>query len=170
MTSIKCLNLLPWYSLLFLVNKKAHGACKTYFISLRDSERRKQNGRDKDHATRSRRQSRRRERARKLKRTLTNISRDKLGDFDRSKLMEVMTPEYLSSEESEEDEGGNFLHFKVRRLPWQRETFQRLKDKLEEAHKESLTPQHKRQLKKRVIDEDFSSRTAPDDCPKFVKD
>ena len=45
-----------------------------------------------------------------------------------------------------------------------------LKDHLEEVHRDQLTPQHQSQLKKkREVMERFSSRDAPDDCPKFVK-
>ncbi len=54
--------------------------------------------------------------------------------------MKVFTRDYMSSEESEEDEAGEFSHFSVRLLPWQKEPFQTLKDRLEEIHKESLTP------------------------------
>uniref|UniRef100_K1QFW0 Uncharacterized protein n=1 Tax=Magallana gigas TaxID=29159 RepID=K1QFW0_MAGGI len=115
-------------------------ACKTYYIYLRDTERRKLSGREKEHTHRNRRQSRRRERAARLKKTLKSVGDDKLGDFDKKKVMKVFTGDYMSSEDSEEDEAGEFSHFCVRRMPWQKEAFQNLKDRLEEIHKESLTP------------------------------
>lgn len=83
-----------------------------------------------------------------------------LGDFDKERVMKVFTGDYMSSEESEEDEAGEFSHFSVRRLPWQKEAFQTLKDRLEEIHKESLTPQHKRQLKNNKL-ATTSSRRKP---------
>uniref|UniRef100_A0A8W8MGC9 Uncharacterized protein n=1 Tax=Magallana gigas TaxID=29159 RepID=A0A8W8MGC9_MAGGI len=53
----------------------------------------------------------------------------------KEKLVKVMTPEYLSSEESDFDDNGDFRHFIVRRLAWQKQTFKTLKDKLETKHK-----------------------------------
>lgn len=41
--------------------KRIAGGCKIYYTSLRDAERRKESGKDKEHGTRSRRQNRRRE-------------------------------------------------------------------------------------------------------------
>uniref|UniRef100_K1P8C3 Uncharacterized protein n=1 Tax=Magallana gigas TaxID=29159 RepID=K1P8C3_MAGGI len=124
---------------------------------------------EKEHTQRSRRQSRRREvrtkfrrwRAARLKKTLKSVGEDKLGDFDKKRVMKVFTGDYMSSEESEEAEAGEFSYFSVRRLPWQKEAFQTLKDRLEEIHKESLTPQHKRQLKKRKLATTSSRRKAP---------
>lgn len=75
-----------------------------------------------------------------MKKTLKSVGEDKLGDFDKERVIKVFTGDYMSSEESEEDEAGEFSHFSVRRLPWQKEAFQTLKDRLEEIHKESLTP------------------------------
>lgn len=149
--------------------REIEGACKTYYISLRDTERRKLSGKEKEHTQRSRRQSRRRERAARLKKTLKSVGEDKLGEFDKERVIKVFTGDYMSSEESEEDEAGEFSHFSVRRLPWQKEAFQTLKDRLEEIHKESLTPQHKRQLKKRKLSTTSSRRKAPEGCPKFVR-
>lgn len=57
--------------------------------------------------------------------------------------MKVLTPDYLSPEESV-DEHGDFQQFIVRRQPWQNERFKALKDKLEET---MPNPQHRRQLK-----------------------
>ena len=88
--------------------------------------------------------------------------------ISREKLLKVMEPEYLSEEESDLDEIGNSF-FKVRRFRWQRDTFRELKDHLEEVHRDQLTPQHQGQLKKREVMERFSSRGAPEDCPKFVR-
>uniref|UniRef100_A0A8W8MDM5 Uncharacterized protein n=2 Tax=Magallana TaxID=2171616 RepID=A0A8W8MDM5_MAGGI len=97
--------------------REIEGACKTYYISLRDTERRKLSGKEKEHTQRSRRQSRRRERAARLKKTLKSVGDDKLGDFDKEKVMKVFKGDYMSSEESEEDDAREFSHFSVRRLP-----------------------------------------------------
>lgn len=92
-------------------------------------------------------------RAARLKKTLKRVRKDKLGDFDKEKVMKLFTADYMSSEENEEDDAGEFSHFNVRRLPWQKEVFQSLKDRLEEIHKENLIPQHKQQLKKKKLSE-----------------
>ena len=103
-----------------------------------------------------------------MKKTIRGVKEEALHGISRDKLLKVMEPEYLSSEESDLDEDGNSF-FKVRRLRWQRDTFRELKDHLEDVHREQLTPQHQAQLKKREVVERFSSRGAPEDCPKFVK-
>ncbi|XP_062613914.1 uncharacterized protein LOC134275667 [Saccostrea cucullata] len=144
------------------------GASKIYYISLRDSARRKESGKDKDHADRSRRQSRRRERAGRLKQSLKTAKDDKLEGLDKKKLASVLSPEYMSSEESDVDSEGVFVSFKVRRLPWQTEAFKKVKDNLEEAHKSKLSPQHLRQVKKRRVVELPSMRPAPQGCPGFI--
>lgn len=149
--------------------REIQGAAKTYYISLRDQARRKENGKDRDHSTRSRRQSRRRERAARLKITIKGLKDDALQGLKREKVMKVLTPDYLSSEESDINEEGEFQHFNVRRLPWQNERFRELKDKLEEVHKARLSPQHQRQLKARRVSMVPSKRKAPEDCPKFVR-
>lgn len=101
--------------------------------------------------------------------TLGSVGKDKLGVFNREKVIKCLTADYMSSEESEEDEAGEFSHFNVRRLPWQKESFKTLKDDLEKIHQESLTPQHRRQLKKRKKSTTPSRRKAPEGCPKFVR-
>ena len=90
-----------------------------------------------------------------------------LKSISRDKPLDMMEPENLSSEESDVDEDGNGF-FKVRRLRWQRDTFRELKDHLEEVRRDQLTPQHQGQLKREVM-ERFSSRGAPEGCPKFVR-
>lgn len=149
--------------------REIQGASKTYYISLRDQARRKESGKDKEHATRSRRQSRRRERAARLQQILRSVKEEALEGVAREKIAKVMTPEYLSSEESDYDDNGEFRHFIVRRLAWQKQTFKTLKDKLEAKHKENLSPQHRRQLRSRRILTIPSKRTAPEDCPKFIR-
>lgn len=62
-----------------------------------------------------------------------------MGVFNREKAIKVLTADHMSSEESEDDETGEFSHFNVRRLPWQKESFKTLKDDLEKIHQESLT-------------------------------
>lgn len=101
--------------------------------------------------------------------TLGSVGKDKLGVFNREKAIKVLTADHMSSEESEEDETGEFSHFNVRRLPWQKESFKTLKDDLEKIHQESLTPQHRRQLKKRKQSTTPLRRKAPEGCAKFVR-
>lgn len=93
---------------------------------------------------------------------LKSVKEEVLEGAAREKLIKVMTPEYLSSEESDYDD------FIVRRLAWQKGSFKTLKDKLEAQHKENLSPQHRRQLRNRKIMDIPSKRTAPEDCPKFI--
>lgn len=56
---------------------------------------------------------------------------DKLWEFNREKVIKVLTADYMSSEKSE---AGDLSHFNVRRLPWQKECFKTMKDNLEEIH------------------------------------
>lgn len=109
------------------------------------------------------------QRAARLKISIKALKEDSLQGLNRDKVMKVLTPDYLSSEESDVDEQGDFQQFIVRRLPWQNERFQALKDKLEEVHKARLSPQHRRQLKARHVSMVPSKRQAPEDCPKFVR-
>lgn len=53
--------------------------------------------------------------------------------------MKVLTPDYLSPEESV-DEHGDFQQFIVRRQPWQNERFKALKDTLEEMEQDHAQP------------------------------
>ncbi|XP_062578116.1 uncharacterized protein LOC134240013 [Saccostrea cucullata] len=88
-------------------------------------------------------------RAARLKQTVKSLKDEALQGMDKEKLLKVMTPDYLSSEESEMDEDGEVKHFV---------------DQLEEARVQRLTPQHKRQMKKRVVLDIPSKRlkTVPD--------
>lgn len=47
---------------------------------------------------------------------LKSVKEEALEGAAREKLIKVMTPEYLSSEESDYDDNGDFRHFIVRRL------------------------------------------------------
>ena len=88
------------------------------------------------------------------------------GEEVKKTIEKVLIPEYLSSEESDQDEEGRF--FRVRRLSWQGEKFRRLKDSLEERHQDQLSPAHRHQIRRRVVLHVPSKRTMPRDCPKFV--
>lgn len=96
------------------------------------------------------------------------IHQRSLEGVAREKLFKVMTPEYLFSEESDYNDNGDFRHFIVRRLAWQKGTFKTLKEKSEAKHKDNLTPQHRGQFRNRRVLDIAPKRTAPDDCPKFI--
>lgn len=82
--------------------------------------------------------------------------------------MKVLTPDYLSPEESV-DEHGDFQQFIVRRQSWQNERFKSLKDKLEEMEQDHAQPTISEAVECRHISIVPSKKQAPEGCPKFVR-
>ncbi|XP_038047259.1 uncharacterized protein LOC119721312 [Patiria miniata] len=111
-------------------------ACKTYFTSLKDKQRRQEQGTYKQHTDDARKRSRK---YRKLQRRQSSLRAIDLPDAKRKEAEEVLTLAYMSSEESmteeeEEEDGGGDQRRKVRRLrklPWERYRLTALKNKLD---------------------------------------
>lgn len=82
--------------------------------------------------------------------------------------MKVLTPDYLSPEESV-DEHGDFQQFIVRRQPWQNERFKALKDTLEEMEQDHAQPPTSEAVEGRHVSIVSSKKQAPDDYHKFVR-
>lgn len=82
--------------------------------------------------------------------------------------MKVLTPDYLSPEESV-DEHGDFQQFIVRRQSWQNERFKSLKDKLEEMEQDHAQPTISEAVECRHVSIVPSKKQAPEGCPKFVR-
>lgn len=82
--------------------------------------------------------------------------------------MKVLTPDYLSPEESVDDYG-DFQQFIVRRQSWQNERFKSLKDKLEEMEQDHAQPTISEAVECRHVSIVPSKKQAPEGCPKFVR-
>ena len=81
----------------------------------------------------------------------------KLREKDKEKWSKVMTKEFMSSEESG-DENNSVI---VRPLPWRSNRVDSFFQSLDKSSLEGKSPQSLRQMKKRVIGE-VSSRSKPD--------
>ncbi|XP_061166260.1 uncharacterized protein LOC133175156 [Saccostrea echinata] len=139
------------------------GACQRYFKSLRDSERRKEKGTNQRHAVTSRRQSRRRERCIRLQKAIKTASFTSLA---KEKVRPLLTPDYMSSEESDIENGERTS--KVRHLSWQKKKFRKAKEVLEEEYERTLPIHLKGNKRKRVQLEIPSRRKPPASCPSWV--
>lgn len=139
------------------------GACKRYFKSLRDAERRKEKGTKQHHVIITRRQNRRRERPERLRKALPKANYT-------TKCMEKVEPilaaQYMSSEES--DTEGDEKVFRVRQLPWQRSKVMKMKKTLEEIYHQQLPDHLKENKRRRIISDVPSRRKPPSNCPDWV--
>uniref|UniRef100_K1RD65 Uncharacterized protein n=1 Tax=Magallana gigas TaxID=29159 RepID=K1RD65_MAGGI len=138
-------------------------ACKRYFKSLRDAERRKEKGTKQNHVIITRRQNRRRERAERLRKALPKANYT-------TKCMEKVEPilaaQYMSSEES--DTEGEEKVFRVRQLPWQRLKVRKMKKTLEDIYHEQLPDHLKENKRRRILSDVPSRRKPPSNCPDWV--
>lgn len=144
-------------------NAEIEGACKRYFKSLRDAERRKEKGTKQNHVIITRRQNRRRERAERLRKALPKANYT-------TKCMEKVEPilaaQYMSSEES--DTEGEEKVFRVRQLPWQRLKVRKMKKTLEDIYHEQLPNHLKENKRRRILSDVPSRRKPPSNCPDWV--
>uniref|UniRef100_A0A8W8KTK0 Uncharacterized protein n=1 Tax=Magallana gigas TaxID=29159 RepID=A0A8W8KTK0_MAGGI len=144
-------------------NAEIEGACKRYFKSLRDAERRKEKGTKQNHVIITRRQNRRRERAERLRKALPKANYT-------TKCMEKVEPilaaQYMSSEES--DTEGEEKVFRVRQLPWQRLKVRKMKKTLEDIYHEQLPDHLKENKRRRILSDVPSRRKPPSNCPDWV--
>lgn len=84
----------------------------------------------------------------------------------KAKVAEVLTLDYMSSEESDTDENGKGL-YKIKTLPWQSQELKKRKKALDKQHKESLPELVRRRLTPKHVG-GVSSRSKPEDCPDWA--
>jgi hypothetical protein len=84
-----------------------------------------------------------------------------------AKVAEVLTLDYMSSEESDTDENGKNV-YKVKRLPWQSNALKKRKESLDKQHLKSLPALVKRRLVPRNVGAAVSLRPKPNDCPDWA--
>ena len=91
-------------------------------------------------------------------------------EFDKAddkKLWEkIMVPSIMSSEESGAEDDGEEVLF-THPLPWRAPKVDTFFDSLDQAAKQTKSPQALRQMKKRVMGS-FSARELPDGLPKWA--
>ena len=71
-----------------------------------------------------------------------------------AKVLEILKPEYMSSEESEADDEPfhKIIKYSVRKLPWESRSLQKPKRKLDRLHHDSLSELIKRRVTKTYVD------------------
>ena len=80
---------------------------------------------------------------------------------DKEKWLKVLVPDMISSEESEEDDDGDFNVVKT--LPWRAVVVRDFFYDLDEHYYSGKSPQAKRQTKRRALSDEVSSRSLPVD-------
>ncbi|XP_022102685.1 uncharacterized protein LOC110985748 isoform X2 [Acanthaster planci] len=144
-------------------------AAKTYFSSLRDRKRRVDGGTYERHAKAAKKRSRK---FRKLQRRQSAMRNSDLSEDMKRQLNEVMTIDFMSSEESmSEDEEEGASRNKTRRLlklPWERSKLTSLKHKLDSQFAKTAPPVVSRLLPEFVISNVPSSRPPPASAPSWA--
>ena len=71
-----------------------------------------------------------------------------------AKVLEILKPEYMSSEESEADDEPfhKIIKYSVRKLPWESRSLRKPKRKLDRLHHDSLSELIKRRVTKTYVD------------------
>lgn len=86
----------------------------------------------------------------------------RLTEEQREKWLKVMTNDFMSSEESGEEDSIN-----IRRLPWRSQYVDSMFKKIDSYSKAKKSSQAKRQLKVRRVSHDPSARLAPVGAPEW---
>ena len=86
-----------------------------------------------------------------------------------AKVLEILKPEYMSSEESEADDEPphKIIKYSVRKLPWESRSLRKAKRKLDRLHHDSLSELIKRRVVPRETGEP-STRRNPINCPDWA--
>ena len=98
----------------------------------------------------------------KLQNRLAALERSTISAHQKSKLMAVLTLDFMSSEESNDDSDDELEDtYIVRELPWRSSKVDDVFIQLDEETKRSMSKQSKRQQKKQIYSEEPSSRPIP---------
>ena len=103
----------------------------------------------------------------KLGRRVKSLAEMDWSDAKRAKVAEVMYCDYMSSEESDVDDGGNKIYV-VRPLQWQSDKLTKKKKALDRHHSRSLARLVRERLGGRIQGTQ-STREVPDSCPGWAK-
>ncbi|KAK3105705.1 hypothetical protein FSP39_003876 [Pinctada imbricata] len=85
---------------------------------------------------------------------------------DKEKLAQLMKPEYMSSEESDMEDGEPI--FRVRRLQWLKEKCNKAKDTLDKKYSDSLPTNLRKLKRKRVLSVEPSEGKPPQSAPGWM--
>lgn len=87
-----------------------------------------------------------------------------MNEVSRGRVEEILEPMFMSSEESDIEEGEHgqtrTVGFIIKPLPWERTMLKSLKKKLDAAYDQNLTDQQRSMRKPRIIGQN-STRDAP---------
>ena len=97
----------------------------------------------------------------KLQTRLAALERSTVNEHQKSKLMTVLVPEFMSSEESDDIDSESEEKYLVRPIPWRSAKVDDLFYQLDEETKRSMSKQSKRQLKERILSKELSDRPVP---------
>lgn len=92
------------------------------------------------------------------------LKKSNMSEKGKEKWMKVLSPDFQSSEESDENDQDIIL---VKSLPWRAERVENLFKQLDEKI-EGKSAQAKRQRRRRVFGVDISTRPQPSDGPKWA--
>ncbi|KAL3859112.1 hypothetical protein ACJMK2_009344 [Sinanodonta woodiana] len=143
----------------------------TYFKSRRDQIRRENRGKAEAHKVRCRRQGRKREKLRCLQKGLSLMEG---RDMDKQRYLQVLTLDFISSEESEEEEDNEdstqqgLKYYKVKKLPWESEALQKMKDELMELYHNTQSSVNKEARMKKIYHLSRSDRPRPLRAPDWA--
>ena len=88
------------------------------------------------------------------------------SDADRVKWKKILVTEFMSSDESGEEDGQAV--FIVKKLPWRSERVSKFFERLDTAQMSRVTEQANRQMKPRIRKDLLSSRPAPHGFPSWA--
>ena len=86
---------------------------------------------------------------------------------EKGEVAEVLTEQFMSSEESENEEDDKVIYV-VKTIPWESEKLKKRKKRLDKEYNKTQTKCQNKRSVKRVRREGVSSRTKPEDCPDWA--
>ncbi|KAK3591360.1 hypothetical protein CHS0354_040322 [Potamilus streckersoni] len=142
----------------------------TYFKSRRDQIRRENRGKAEAHKVRCRRQGRKREKLRCLQKGLSLMEG---REMDKQRYLQVLTLDFISSEESEEEDNEDstqqgLKYYKVKKLSWESEALQKMKDELMELYHNTQSSINKEARMKKMYHLSRSDRPRPLRAPDWA--
>ena len=90
-----------------------------------------------------------------------------MGKNEKGEVAEVLTEQFMSSEESENEEDDQVIYV-VKTIPWESEKLEKRKKRLDKEYNKTQTKCQNKRSVKRVRREGVSSRPKPEDCPDWA--
>lgn len=98
---------------------------------------------------------------------MTEFKKKSYSDEDKKKWEKVLTPEFVSSDESGVEDGKGVIF--VKDIPWRSQKITKFFQKLDDSHNTNKSEQVSRQTKERIEKEDMvSRRSAPVGAPSWA--